>query len=279
MIQDRIALTEIPNLDVKRSEPTFNVHSRDVAAVYGSHDVVHFSSGPEVYGTALDRGFDYHEPAAPPICKPVATLVPARHSVRDYRDEGDMGQCSPYSPPQGWNTRRCEWSPVSSRQSSGAANHRSVSPTSRLPCSLPNGDDGRVSEGPGSVSHETGTPVEPVHARSVPSVSPVCSLAIEDPMPFTLPHLEWTARVNGPAGFTTAKLLLDSACPFVLIHTNLVSALGLKCHKLHRPQEMSLAMSAGKPEIFCSTDYCKLSLEDPHLAWRSHTVRALVVPF
>ncbi|KAJ3992039.1 hypothetical protein F5050DRAFT_1545256, partial [Lentinula boryana] len=27
------------------------------------------------------------------------------------------------------------------------------------------------------------------------------------------------------------------------------------------------------------TKYCKLSLEDPHLAWRSHTVRALVIPF
>ncbi|KAJ3991163.1 hypothetical protein F5050DRAFT_1812859 [Lentinula boryana] len=81
MIQDRIALTEIPNLDVKGSEPTFDVQSRDVAAVYGSRDVVHFSSGPDVYGMALARGFDYHEPAAPPIRKPVATLVPTRCSI------------------------------------------------------------------------------------------------------------------------------------------------------------------------------------------------------
>ncbi|KAJ3791884.1 hypothetical protein GGU11DRAFT_761222 [Lentinula aff. detonsa] len=106
MVQERIALTEIPNLDIDQPEPTFNVHSRDVAAVYGSRDIVHFSSGPDVYGTALDRGFDYKEPAAPPIRKPVATLVPARRSVRDYRDNGNMGRCSPYSPPQGRNTRR-----------------------------------------------------------------------------------------------------------------------------------------------------------------------------
>ncbi|KAJ3732409.1 hypothetical protein DFJ43DRAFT_1154419 [Lentinula guzmanii] len=97
-IQDRIALTEIPNLDLDQPEPTFDVQRRDVAAVFGSHEVVHFASGSEIYGTALGRGFDYDEPAAAPIRMPVATLVPARRSIRDARDDGGMGQRSPYSP-------------------------------------------------------------------------------------------------------------------------------------------------------------------------------------
>ncbi|KAJ3981845.1 hypothetical protein F5890DRAFT_1476621 [Lentinula detonsa] len=112
MVQDRIALTKIPNLDVESLEPTFEVQARDVAAVYGSRDIVHFSSGPGVYGAALARGFDYHEPAPPPIRKPVATLVPARRSIRDYRDGDGIEQRSPYSPPQGRNTCHREWSPV-----------------------------------------------------------------------------------------------------------------------------------------------------------------------
>ncbi|KAJ3993309.1 hypothetical protein F5050DRAFT_1577883, partial [Lentinula boryana] len=37
-------------------------------------------------------------------------------------------------------------------------------------------------------------------------------------------------------------------------------------------------MSAGKPEIFYSTEFCKIALEDPLLCWRSRVVRALIVP-
>ncbi|KAJ3734710.1 hypothetical protein DFJ43DRAFT_1061262 [Lentinula guzmanii] len=66
-------------------------------------------------------------------------------------------------------TRRREWSPVGSRRSSGAANRRSVSPTSHSPCSSTNGDNDRVSEGGDSVSHRTDAPVHPVRARSAPS--------------------------------------------------------------------------------------------------------------
>ncbi|KAJ3991475.1 hypothetical protein F5050DRAFT_1581343, partial [Lentinula boryana] len=37
-------------------------------------------------------------------------------------------------------------------------------------------------------------------------------------------------------------------------------------------------MSSGKPEVFYSTEFCKLSLEDPLLSWRSRSVRVLIVP-
>ncbi|KAJ3990270.1 hypothetical protein F5890DRAFT_1470027 [Lentinula detonsa] len=230
--------------------------------------------------------------AAAPAYKPMAALLPTRRNVRDYYDEDSGRPRSRYSPSHGRNTRRREWSPVSSRRDSGvrrflpksrstsssnAGHHSSDVPVTRrrqgtnldtvlqtrVLSSYP-----RVSKGPTAQGR----------TRSAPSVNPGSYLPLETPMPFVLPHLEWTARVNGPAGFTITKLLLDSACPFVLIHADLVDGLGLKRHTLYRPQEMSLAMSAGKPEIFRSTEYCKLVLEDPLLSWRSCVVRALVVP-
>ncbi|KAJ3873361.1 hypothetical protein F5051DRAFT_337791, partial [Lentinula edodes] len=97
-------------------------------------------------------------------------------------------------------------------------------------------------------------------------------------MPFELPHFVWTARLKSSSTEISRTLLIDDGCPFVLIRADVVSELGLKQRTLHRPQQMSVAMSEGTPQIFEATHFCKLSLEDPSGGWSSRVVRALVVP-
>ncbi|KAJ3911442.1 hypothetical protein F5877DRAFT_12058, partial [Lentinula edodes] len=98
------------------------------------------------------------------------------------------------------------------------------------------------------------------------------------PMPFELPHLTWKAILRSTTCERTHTLLIDDGCPFVLIRSDVVSALGLSQRPLHRPQQMSVAMSEGSPQIFEASHYCKLALEDPSGGWSSRTVRALIVP-
>ncbi|KAJ3805008.1 hypothetical protein F5876DRAFT_52550 [Lentinula aff. lateritia] len=97
-------------------------------------------------------------------------------------------------------------------------------------------------------------------------------------MPFELPHFIWDAKLRGSSFSTEYPLLIDNGCPFVLIRADVVTALGLKSHHLHKPQEMSVAMSEGSPSIFTASSYCKVGLKDPSGAWTSHSVRALIVP-
>ncbi|KAJ3793194.1 hypothetical protein GGU11DRAFT_852840 [Lentinula aff. detonsa] len=135
VIQDRIALTDLPDFDEVQSAPSTNVRSHDVAALYGPREVLHVSTGAGVYGSALDRGFDYNESISAPVTKPVATLVPSRRSVNDYRGGVSTGDRSPYSPPQGRNTRRREFSPDTSRRGSIEFDNRRFRSESRSPSS------------------------------------------------------------------------------------------------------------------------------------------------
>ncbi|KAJ3928719.1 MAG: hypothetical protein NXY57DRAFT_964271 [Lentinula lateritia] len=100
----------------------------------------------------------------------------------------------------------------------------------------------------------------------------------ESLMPFELPHFIWNAKLHGSSLSAEYPLLIDNGCPFVLIRADVVTALGLKTRQLHKPQEMSVAMSEGSPSIFTSSSYCKVGLEDPSGSWTSRSVRALIVP-
>ncbi|KAJ3878388.1 hypothetical protein F5051DRAFT_328055 [Lentinula edodes] len=97
-------------------------------------------------------------------------------------------------------------------------------------------------------------------------------------MPFELPHFVWSARLKSPTSDISRALLIDDGCPFVLIRSDVVLDLGLKQRTLHRPQQMSVAMSEGSPKVFEATHFCKVSLDDPSGGWSSRMVRALVVP-
>ncbi|KAJ3897254.1 hypothetical protein F5879DRAFT_814104, partial [Lentinula edodes] len=97
-------------------------------------------------------------------------------------------------------------------------------------------------------------------------------------MPFELPHFVWNANLRGPNSIVSHPLLIDDGCPFVLIRADVVAELGLKERPLPTPQQMSVAMSEGSPQIFSASTYCKVGLEDPLGAWCSRSARALIVP-
>ncbi|KAJ3784436.1 hypothetical protein GGU10DRAFT_388286 [Lentinula aff. detonsa] len=215
--------------DTDASAPDTSVQSHDVAAFYGPREVLHVSTGAGVYGSALGRGFDYNESISAPVTKPVATLVPSRRSVNDYRDDNGIRGRSPYSPTQGRNTRRREFSPITSRRGSSESGNLRFRSESRSPSSSGR-NAGLRRAGDDSDAHE---------------------------------RAEGTLR-STPDEHDSGRSSRMSSEP--------------SNQKLWRPQEMSVAMSSGKPEVFLSTEYCKLVLEDPEFSWRSRSVRALIVP-
>ncbi|KAJ3924595.1 MAG: hypothetical protein NXY57DRAFT_907940 [Lentinula lateritia] len=97
-------------------------------------------------------------------------------------------------------------------------------------------------------------------------------------MPFEQPHFVWNAVLWGPASSIAHPLLIDDGCPFVLIRADVATALGVKLQRLYKPQQMSVAMSEGSPQVFTASSFCKVGLEDPLGSWSSRSVRALVVP-
>ncbi|KAJ3978987.1 hypothetical protein F5890DRAFT_1478896 [Lentinula detonsa] len=142
VIRDRIALTELPDLDDAPEASAFTVQSRGVAAIYGSRDVVRVASGPDVYGSALNYGLSYHDSISAPVSKPVATLVPTRRGAREYYDDAADQESPVYSPSRGRNTRRRDFSPVGPRRASNAIGQRSPS-RSQSPSTA--GEDGHDS--------------------------------------------------------------------------------------------------------------------------------------
>ncbi|KAJ3991094.1 hypothetical protein F5050DRAFT_1812977 [Lentinula boryana] len=126
-MNDRVALTELPDLDHVASSTSFSVESGNVAAFYGSKNIVHLASGADVYGTSLSRGLSGYEPSGNLIRKPIATLVPARHNKCEYYDENNehVDVCS--SPSNGRRVRRRDVSPADSRRESWVAKERNDS--------------------------------------------------------------------------------------------------------------------------------------------------------
>ncbi|KAJ3711100.1 hypothetical protein DFJ43DRAFT_1169154 [Lentinula guzmanii] len=141
VIRDRIALTELPNLDDEPEASPFTVQSREIAAIYGSRDIVHVASGPAVYENSLNRGLAYRDSVSAPVPKPVAALVPARRGTREYYDDVANHESSIYSPSRGRNTRRREFSLVGPDYN--AIGHRRSPSRSRSPSSSTAGEDDR----------------------------------------------------------------------------------------------------------------------------------------
>ncbi|KAJ3736435.1 hypothetical protein DFJ43DRAFT_1036271 [Lentinula guzmanii] len=92
-VNDRVPLTELPNLDNVHVVTPFVVQPGDV--------------GAGVYGSALSRGLDgYSSSSSGPVRRPVAALIPNRRNEREYYDEDDEGGSARFSPSYGRRTRR-----------------------------------------------------------------------------------------------------------------------------------------------------------------------------
>ncbi|KAJ3744308.1 hypothetical protein DFH05DRAFT_1173685 [Lentinula detonsa] len=106
-VNDRVALTELPNLDDVHAPNPFVVQPSGVAAFYGSNNIVHSASGADVYGSSLSRGLDgYKASSLGPVRKPIATLIPSRRSEREYYGDDGEGDSIRFSPSYGRRTRR-----------------------------------------------------------------------------------------------------------------------------------------------------------------------------
>lgn len=281
-------MSHIPDFDGPTSAPSsFSVQPHGIHAVYGSHPVAHTSSGANVYGSSLERGFDYESVSRCIHC-PVAAMIPTRRTSRDWYNREVV------SPSGGRNI--CHRKNSSSR--TGCSNSCVRGSNSLNRCnrsrSQSQSDDGNSLSSDSDIRDDK--EVDSARAREGFLQNELCDRPVIEPkvqdsrqharsysvssdsMPLVLPHLEWRAKVNGPLGFTIENLLLDNACPFVLIHADLVNSLGLSRRRLHQPQQMSLAMSSSSNETFAAHDYCKVQIDDPSLSWYSHTIRALIVP-
>ncbi|KAE9384880.1 hypothetical protein BT96DRAFT_1007629 [Gymnopus androsaceus JB14] len=261
-VQSRLPLTNVPDFGQPASAPgLFNIQPHGIHAIYSSRPIIHATSGSGIYGGALDHGFNYNS-VSRPVRRPVAAMVPSRHPeyvtlvdviapLRDLLDVSLSLVCTIALILALVHVVVLWKENTSSREAD-------------LHKQLRDHKDDPAARSPKPARKH-------VCARSAPSVS-------ADSMPLVLPHLEWQAKINGPVGFTLENLLLDSACPFVLIHANLVASLGLKRYRLHHPQEMTLAMSSGSNETSASHEFCKVQINDPSLSWYSRTVCALIVP-
>ena len=99
--------------------------------------------------------------------------------------------------------------------------------------------------------------------------------------PFHSLHLWWKACISGPdtADPVTVLMLLDNRAHIVLIHTDLVTKLGLCCHLLPEPETIDVAVKSSKSlSQMTLTKWVKLSVTSQDGQWTSHTVRALVAP-
>ena len=95
--------------------------------------------------------------------------------------------------------------------------------------------------------------------------------------PFSVGHLGWRCRVNGPSvpEPITITALIDNGSYSVLIDEELVSRLGLRRRKLPAPQRAKLAM--GEEEIEFS-EWVRLRVCSDDLQWTVRVVQAIVAP-
>ncbi|KAJ3792211.1 hypothetical protein GGU11DRAFT_750357 [Lentinula aff. detonsa] len=227
-VTDRVALTELPNLDEPEAAPSFMVQPNNVAAFYGSRNIIHAASGADVYGSALSRGLEGYVSSSGPVRKPIAAMIPSRRYERDYYDEESVNADVRSSPSAGRRTRRRENSPVDSRRDSWVSSVHGVASRSRsgsflskedggIPRTEPRGRVGRKEsaavrdEDLSSDSGKSAAPATGTRARSAPSVSVPSGDDVL--MPFVLPHLEWQAKIIGPLGSSVQKLETCSPTP------------------------------------------------------------------
>ncbi|KAJ6521714.1 hypothetical protein DFH09DRAFT_1330969 [Mycena vulgaris] len=152
-------------------------------------------------------------------------------------------------------------------------------------------------------SFPSGTNYKPVTARLVALKKPKSSLStstntvvavmpqVEDSNdsgseddvsgPHRSDHLYWDCLVEGPLTAMLIKALIDNGSGLALIDETVVLKLGLKKRLLHKPVNVSLAMSESMNAPTPSsqlTEYVKLPLVSPDQAWTARTVCAIVAP-
>ena len=100
------------------------------------------------------------------------------------------------------------------------------------------------------------------------------------PAPFFEPHLWWHCSTDVSDFMPqTINALIDPGSHAVLICTDLVNTLLLRCHLLHKPKIIELAMeSNGQKSQIVLHEYVKLRLYNPSNYWQSRTVQAIITP-
>ncbi|KAG1880280.1 hypothetical protein C8R48DRAFT_587911, partial [Suillus tomentosus] len=111
-----------------------------------------------------------------------------------------------------------------------------------------------------------------------PSLSP-----INDPpvAPLTTPQLKWQCLLDGPLSPSSVSVsaLIDDGSSLVLIDEALVTKLGLRRRKLHKPISTTVAMNtdSNAPPFFLH-HYVKIKPSSLNGDWTSRTVKAVIAP-
>jgi hypothetical protein len=99
--------------------------------------------------------------------------------------------------------------------------------------------------------------------------------------PFHVPHLFWNCVINSDLHDYPVPInaLIDHGSHAVLIREDLVDQLGLRRHRLPKPEKVELTMSQGDAKVeFELTEWVKLKLHDPSFFYSARTVRAIIAP-
>ncbi|KAK7684482.1 hypothetical protein QCA50_012429 [Cerrena zonata] len=119
-----------------------------------------------------------------------------------------------------------------------------------------------------------------VAATSVLSMGDDYSSSDECVSPSSLlsPHIVWPAIVHSSSSFSLpTNMLIDNGCTTVLIRDDVVSDLGLRRRKLHRPFVMGAAWGRDG-DSQNGVEWVKLRVSSPDMSFVACTVRAIVVP-
>ncbi|KIY53329.1 hypothetical protein FISHEDRAFT_15032, partial [Fistulina hepatica ATCC 64428] len=134
------------------------------------------------------------------------------------------------------------------------------------------------------------------------TVRPLHCAAVANPTPSTLPtvpHLVWNAIAfnANSSDIIPLRSLIDHGAPIVMISTHAVNQLQLRRRRLHTPLPVSPAFAASPKDCpvnsvslnqsppvsppesaLLLTEYVKLKLYDPSLAYSARTVKAVICP-
>jgi hypothetical protein len=94
-------------------------------------------------------------------------------------------------------------------------------------------------------------------------------------------HLIWRCLLEGPKSALpiAVNALIDNSSHLVIINDSLADSLGLRRFTLHRPKEITLALSDDSlPTVQSLTQYVKLRTVSTDQSWTSNSVCAFIAP-
>ncbi|KAJ7785793.1 hypothetical protein B0H16DRAFT_1753716 [Mycena metata] len=97
---------------------------------------------------------------------------------------------------------------------------------------------------------------------------------------FRTPHLYWDFRMEGPNTNLPISVhgLIDNGAHLVLIHPDVVDRMGLKRRRLHKPEDVEVAMNDDTTTCVSLSEYVKFPALSNDLTYESNTVRTLIAP-